>query len=400
MPIAKDSRSGKIWHASSEGIRDDGWKRGRKTSVDVIVLGAGHAGCEAAAATAKGGYRTLMLTSSLDEVAGMARGPLITEEGTGRGTGFADRPQQRRVIKETQLGGGVSSRGGRYWWVNAREYSLRMKCQLEGEKNLLLKQSLATSVGRRRGRFVVSTTLGEEYEAQAVIVAVGSHLGRRTQCGPKIVWGSEAGVTENDDLRRSLEKLGIVLDKARLDIGPRIASRKVENRFMNRREEGEIRRIRTRHNVEQTRTDGRHKGEVEGKSGEGVPRTAAMRFSGKARDGKRSQGETHGPEEVMLVPEDSGGLVLYVEGAPSGLSLMAQEQWIRSFRGLARVDIVEPGVTIDFHYVNQCSQRRLIDEMAQEGLFFAGRVCGAAGYYEAAVEGGKVARKAGAASRT
>ncbi|GFP37388.1 tRNA uridine 5-carboxymethylaminomethyl modification enzyme [Candidatus Hakubella thermalkaliphila] len=195
----------------------------------VIVIGAGHAGCEAALASARMGCQTLLLTINLDtigllpgsaSIGGPGRGQLVREIDALGGEMAKAVDDTYIQMREVNLNKGPGVRTPRAL-VDRRAYGLRMKQRVEGQENLELRQTMVDEIGvDERGRKHIYTRLKEEFVTENVVVATGTFLEGRNFFGPVSIAAGRHGEISSERLTESLRKLGISFARAKIATPP------------------------------------------------------------------------------------------------------------------------------------------------------------------------------------
>jgi len=377
---------------------------------DVIVIGGGHAGAEAANAAARRGARTLLLTQSLESIGQMSCNPAIG--GIAKGTlvrevdalgGVMGRATDLAAIQYRMLN---RSKGPAVWSPRAQcdrgLYRRAVRSLLEAQPNLEFLQGTVADLAVQGGRVrAVVTREGRRLGARSVILTAGTflrgriHLGLDTQ-----IPAGRAGDAPAVEIAEALGREGLTIERFKTGTPPRIDGRSLDlGRFQQQDGETEpywfsffdrpdrlpqlpcylawagpeLKRIIQEHLLQSAL----YGGAISGRGPRYCP-------SIEDKIVKFPDAERH---QVFLEPEGLETSELYVNGLSTSLPPLVQEEFLRSVPGLERVRMTSPGYAIEYDYFPPTQLEPTLEVRGIGGLFFAGQINGTTGYEEAAAQG-------------
>ena len=393
---------------------------------DVIVVGAGHAGCEAALAAARMGCSTLLLTINLDNVAlmpcnpsigGPAKGHLVREIDALGGEMARNIDRTFIQIRVLNTGKGPAVQALRAQ-ADKKSYSLAMKYTLERQQNLDIKQAVVDDIGVKNSILWVKTNIGMVYEGMSVVLTTGTSLAGQVIIGDRRYSAGRAGEFPAEKLSTSLRSLGFNLGRLKTGTPPRIDARTIDFECTIIQPGSQVplyfsmwaERV-THSNFPQPNpvyplapspwrpqlpcylvyTNGKTH-EIIRKNLDRAPlftgliHGAGPRYCPSIED-KIVKFDHKDSHPLFLEPEGWETNEVYVQGANTSLPEDVQLEMLRTIPALRRVEMVRVGYAIEYDYLPSNQLLANLETRLVPGLFFAGQINGTTGYEEAAGQG-------------
>lgn len=374
---------------------------------DIIIIGAGHAGCEAAVAAAKLNCTVLLLCSNLESVAFLACNPSIG--GTAKG----------QIVKEIDALGGImgqiadlsllqlrmlnKGKGAAVYspraQVDKNKYHSSMKALLENTANLTLRQAEAVSVTGSFNNYLVTTRLGAIYNAKTVIIAAGVYLRSNIIIGDSVIPSGPNGFSSCNYLSDSIASLGHPLRRFKTGTPARINGRSINFQLMQIQKGDDMPPFSyLNEDVYVSKKDcyltystadtkqvilnnvtrsPLYNGNIKG---------VGPRYCPSIED-KITKFADKQQHQVFLEPEGDDTNEYYVQGVSSSMPIDVQSQIYSSILGLENVEIMRDAYAIEYDCIDSTQLFPTLMSKINKGLFFAGQINGTSGYEEAAAQG-------------
>lgn len=376
---------------------------------DVIVVGAGHAGCEAALAAARMGCRTLLFNINLDSIAlmscnpaigGLGKGQLVKEVDAlgGEMAKIADKTACHFRLLNRSKGPAVQSSRCQ---CDKQLYRLAMKAVVEKQKNLFLRQGLVDELAVEGGRITgVIDSTGFFFSGKTVIITAGTFLNGLIHIGQSLQPAGRAGEIASIKLAENLRDLGFEIGRMKTGTPPRLRASTIDFSVLERQDSDPdprpfsyaTERLREErlpsyfsatsaetHRIIQNniRLSPLYSGAIKGVSARYCPslEDKVVRFADKAS------------HPVVLEYEGLDTEEIYAKGLGNSLPLELQEQLVRSVPGLEAAQIMRNAYAIEYDYVQPTQLTRTLETKKIKGLYLAGQTNGTSGYEEAAAQG-------------
>lgn len=376
---------------------------------DAVVIGAGHAGCEAGLALARMGNKTLLLTLNLDAVAflacnpsigGTAKGQLVSEiDALGGQMGLnADKTMLQIRMLNSGKGPAVQSLRAQ---TDKISYHNEMKKTLESCENLYLRQGEAVDIiCKDNGEKLVKTALGEEISCRAVVFATGVYLKSQIIIGDYVKDSGPNGFSNAMLLSDCLSRLGIKLLRFKTGTPARINGRSIDYAkleiqkgdenvqnfsFLTKEKLNNKACCYLTYTNEETHKIIRENldkapvfsGLIKGVGPRYCPsiETKIVRFADKER------------HQLFLEPESLSTQEVYIQGFSTSMPVDVQEKMIRSVKGLENAEVMRDSYAIEYDCIEPTELNPTLELKKIKGLFFAGQINGTSGYEEAAAQG-------------
>ena len=377
---------------------------------DVLIIGGGHAGCEAALAAARIGAKTIMLAISLESIAMMPCNPSIGGTSKGHLVREIDAlgGEMGKIIDKTYLQSKLlnTGKGPAVYSLRAQadkaRYSEEMRRVVENCENLSLRQAEVINIERGENNLIITTNLGGVFICGAAVVCAGTYLNARCLCGEAITETGPAGLSASKKLSGALKNLGVKTMRFKTGTPARIDKRSVDFSrmtiqngdekiipfsFTNTREKIKREQIpchltytneKTHEIIRQNISRSpMYSGVIEGTGTRYCPsiEDKVIRFADKDR------------HQIFIEPEGEYTNEMYVQGMSSSLPEDVQIKMYKTVAGLENANFMRAAYAIEYDCIDATQLDLSLKLKTAPGLFFAGQINGSSGYEEAAAQG-------------
>ena len=381
---------------------------------DVVVIGAGHAGCEAASAAARLGSRTLLITIDMEKIASMSCNPAVGGVAKGQIVreidalgGMMGRVTDHSAIQFRMLN---RSKGAAMWSPRAQcdkhEFSREWRRILENTKNLYLWQDLVVDIlidhsGEKPRVKGVKTRMGVDIECSRVVLTAGTFLEGVMHCGESNAEGGRAGDQASHGISESLCRIGFELGRMKTGTPVRLDARTINFDALEVQEgDSEPSKfsydtdtevvsnqlpcfmVYTSKRVHDILRTGFDRSPLFNGTISGI----GPRYCPSIEDKLRTFADKE-QHQLFLEPEGRSTNEYYLNGFSSSLPFEVQYEALRNIRGFEDVHVYRPGYAIEYDYFPPTQLRHTLETKLVDGLYFAGQVNGTTGYEEAAAQG-------------
>lgn len=379
--------------------------------IDIVVIGGGHAGCEAALASSKMGCSVLLITTTISKIATMPCNPAIGGPGKGHLVreidalgGIMGKISDKSLIQIRLLN---SSKGPAVQAYRAQierdDYKKIMVETLKKQNNLNLLESEAIKFKKIKNEFIVKTAEGKEIKCKAVVITCGTFLNGKIIIGDKIIKnGGRIDEASTNKLSSSLKRLGLKLERLQTATPPRIDKNSVDFKKMGMQPgtpgpcsfsfpEKEVISLKKQVPCYLTYTNKKTHEVIKKNIKHSPIKSGIIEEHGPRHCPSIDRKVVNFPQKVrhpiFVEPEGRNSDRLYLQGLTTAMPEKIQEKIIRTVKGLEKAKILQPGYAVVYDFVPAYQIKNTLETKKIPGLFLAGQINGTSGYEEAGAQG-------------
>jgi tRNA uridine 5-carboxymethylaminomethyl modification enzyme len=395
-----------VKHYKMEKTKNNNIKSTNKT--DVLVIGSGHAGCEAALAAARAGAKTILITINIDNIAlmpcnsaigGQGRGQLVREIDALNGEMGKNTDKAFISSRILNISKGPALRAIRVI-IDKKRYQLEMKKTLENQENLAVKQGIIVNLQAVKGYYKACTNDDICYESKAIVIATGTFMNGKIFWGKYEAEAGRQGELNSTHMAVGLKGLGYLFGRLRTETPPRVDKKTINFESLKIQQYDEHPQMFSFDN----RYDGRkqqcsHIAYIDKKCIEYIREN--LRYSPIFKKGLASNSPKYCPSIedkikrftdkdrhlIFIQPEGINTNEMYLHGLYTTFAEDIQIEIIHRIKGLENAELTRPGYGVEYDYLLPFQINNNLESKKHKNLFFAGQINGSTGYEEAAAQG-------------